>query len=127
MTALSGFHHVKIPVTDVAASRHWYERTLGLRVVIEFVEEGELMGVAMADRSEAVQIALRREPERSAAWAGFDPVALLVPARSDIDTWRRRLDELGVAHGGVVVGHGGGSVLVGLHDPDGIELRLYAD
>jgi hypothetical protein len=29
--------------------------------------------------------------------------------------------------GGVVTGHKGGSVLVGLHDPDGIEIRLYAD
>ncbi len=28
---------------------------------------------------------------------------------------------------GVVTGHRGGAVLVGLHDPDGIEIRLYAD
>ena len=27
----------------------------------------------------------------------------------------------------VVEGHRGGAVLVGLHDPDGIEIRLYAD
>jgi hypothetical protein len=33
----------------------------------------------------------------------------------------------GEPHGGIVQGHKGGSVLVGLHDPDGIELRLYAD
>jgi len=26
-----------------------------------------------------------------------------------------------------VTGHKGGSVLVGLHDPDGIEIRLYAE
>ncbi|MEV0568541.1 hypothetical protein [Dactylosporangium sp. NPDC050588] len=33
--------------------------------------------------------------------------------------------ELGRPHGGVVTGHPGGSVLAGLHDPDGIEIRLY--
>lgn len=35
-----------------------------------------------------------------------------------------RLDALGQPHGGIVTGHQGW-VLVGLHDPDGIEVRLY--
>ncbi|MGH3982378.1 MAG: hypothetical protein ACRDST_06755 [Pseudonocardiaceae bacterium] len=41
-------------------------------------------------------------------------------------TWRVgcRLDGLGEPHGGIVTGHAGW-VLVGLHDPDGIEIRLY--
>jgi hypothetical protein len=43
-----------------------------------------------------------------------------------VHRWRQRLDALGESHGGIVTGHGGGSVLVGLHDPDGIEIRLYA-
>jgi hypothetical protein len=30
-------------------------------------------------------------------------------------------------HGGIITGHNGGSVLVGLHDPDCIEIRLYAE
>ena len=41
--------------------------------------------------------------------------------------WKARLDEAGAPHGGIVTGHRGGAVLVGLHDPDGIEIRLYAD
>jgi catechol 2,3-dioxygenase-like lactoylglutathione lyase family enzyme len=124
---LAAFHHVKLPVSDVAASSAWYRRTLGLEVHVEFVEEGRLMGVALVDPGSGIQIALRLDPERAAALKGFDLVAIGVPERDEVHAWARRLDELGVGHGGVVTGHQGGAVLVGLHDPDGIELRLYAD
>jgi len=49
MAALRGFHHVKLPVTDVERTRDWYERVLGFGLEIEFVEDGVLMGVAMSD------------------------------------------------------------------------------
>lgn len=125
---VSGFHHVKLPVTDVARSREWYERVLGLTVEIEFEEDGVVRGVALALPAGAVGgIALREDPARAAGLAGFDPVALLVPEREQVEQWRHRLDELGVPHGGVSTGHHGGKVLVGLRDPDGLEIRLYAD
>ena len=127
MAAISGFHHVKLPVADVARSRHWYERVLGFQVTHEFVEDGVVMGLALADPGGAVQLALRLDPRRAAALADFDPVALAVPTRADIPRWRAHLDDLGEVHGGVVTGSQGGAVLVGLRDPDGIEIRLYAD
>ncbi|CAN5890575.1 hypothetical protein BH23ACT2_BH23ACT2_02210 [soil metagenome] len=37
------------------------------------------------------------------------------------------LDHLGEGHGGIVTGSGGGAVLIGPFDPEGIEIRLYAD
>ncbi|MDP9841461.1 VOC family protein [Streptosporangium lutulentum] len=127
MGAFQGFHHVKLPVADVARSRDWYVRVLGFTVTIEFVEEEVLMGLALSDPGETVQLAIRQDPARAAALSGFDPIALRVPARADVEKWRRRLDDLGQPHGGIVTGHKGGSVLVGLHDPDGMEIRLYAD
>jgi len=127
MPDLSGFHHVKLPVADLIRSRDWYTSVLGLRVEIEFVEDDVLRGLALADATGRVRLALRLDPARAAALAGFDPIAVEVPKREDVEAWLDRLDDLGQSHGGVVTGHKGGSVLVGLHDPDGIEIRLYAD
>jgi hypothetical protein len=69
----------------------------------------------------------RHDPARAKALSGFDALALLVPSRADVETWKSTLDEAGEPHGGLVTGHGGGKVLVGLHDPDGTEIRLYAN
>ncbi len=121
---LSGFHHVKLPAADVERSRDWYGRVLNLQAYLEFVEDGVLMGVAMRDANGTAQLAVRHDPARAAALAGFDPIALCVPTRAGLEAWQRRLEELGEPHGGIVSGHVGWA-LVGLHDPDGIEIRLY--
>ena len=73
------------------------------------------------------QIALRHDPDRAAALSGFDLVAIGVPTRDGVHAWADQLASIGQQHGGIVTGHHGGTVLVGLHDPDGIEIRLYAD
>ncbi|BCY08248.1 VOC family protein [Actinoplanes sp. L3-i22] len=127
MTELSGIHHVKIPVADLDRSRDWYTTVLGLRVAIEFAEDRVLHGLALVDPAGTLSLALRLDPARAAGLAGFDLVALRVPTRDAVQGWSRRLTEIGQPHGGVVTGHDGGSVLIGLHDPDGIEIRLYAD
>ncbi len=124
---IGGIHHIKLPVSDVRRSRAWWERVLGFDCVLEFVEDGELMGVALRREGCPAQVALRHDPTRARALSGFDAVALLVPTRDDVRHWEAALDRLGESHGGLVTGHKGGSVLVGLHDPDGIEIRLYAD
>jgi catechol 2,3-dioxygenase-like lactoylglutathione lyase family enzyme len=123
---LRGFHHVKLPVADVIRSRDWYQRVLGFEVALEFVEDGVLMGLALRDPAATVSLALRADSTRAAALAGFDPIALGVPDGASLWSWKQRLDDLGEPHGGIVTGHSG-SVLVGLLDPDGIEIRLYAD
>jgi catechol 2,3-dioxygenase-like lactoylglutathione lyase family enzyme len=124
---IGGIHHAKLPVSDVARSRAWYERALGFEQAIEFVEDGEVRGVALRHAGCSPQLALRHDPARAAALSGFDALALLVPTRDAIQAWKTALDQAGEPHGGVVTGHNGGSVLVGLHDPDGIEIRLYAE
>ena len=125
MEELCGFHHVKIPVSDVRRSLGWYQRVVGLQRSLEFIEEGVLMGVLLRDPGGTLQLALRAHPDLARHLAGFDPVALAVPDRAELERWRDRLDGQGEVHGGIVEGHVG-SVLVGLHDPDGIEVRLYS-
>ena len=127
MPDLAPIHHVKIPVSDVRASTEWYQRVLGLEVAIEFTEDGELRGVALKAPDGTTQIALRHDPERAAALSGFDLVALGVPTRDGAHDWADHLAAIDQQHAGIVTGHEGGTVLIGLHDPDGIEIRLYAN
>ncbi|GAC1408601.1 MAG: VOC family protein [Chloroflexota bacterium] len=120
---ICGVHHVKLPVRNVEVSRDWYCRVLGLISEIDFVEDGQLMGVALRIPNSDLWIALRREPERAAALAGFDPVALAVRTKAELEAWVTRLDEHHVEHSPIVNGHVGW--VLGLRDPDRIEIRLY--
>ena len=120
---ITGVHHIKLPVHDPAVSRDFYCRVLGFEEEISFHEEGVLMGVALIDPRSGVRYAVRREPERAAALRGFDPVALAVQTHAELEAWVAHLDEQGVEHGPIVMGHIGW--IVGFYDPDRIEVRLY--
>jgi catechol 2,3-dioxygenase-like lactoylglutathione lyase family enzyme len=122
--ALAGIHHVKLPVTDLARSREWYESRLGYQVQAEFVEQGRLMGYGLAHPNGGPQLGLRLDPERARAAAGFDYFAIGVPDREAIDRLAARLTKLGEEHAGV---HWAsfGWILPELHDPDGHEVRFY--
>ncbi|GII64215.1 glyoxalase [Sphaerisporangium krabiense] len=124
MTALRGYHHVKLPVSDLRASIDWYGRALRLEVAIEFEEDGVLRGVALRDPGATLMLALREDPGRAGALSGFDPVALGVPTLADLRDWSDHLDAAGLAHGEIAEGSAGW-LITGLTDPDGIEVRLY--
>jgi catechol 2,3-dioxygenase-like lactoylglutathione lyase family enzyme len=121
---LSGVHHLKLPVTDLARSRSWYESRLGYQLVAEFVEEGTLMGIAMDHPNGGPQLALRLDPDRARAAAGFDYFSIGVPGKAAIERLAARLTALGEEHAGV---HWAsiGWILPLLHDPDGHEVRFY--
>ena len=122
--ALAGIHHVKLPVTDLSRSREWYESRLGYQLQMEFVEQGRLMGYALAHPNGGPQLGLRLGPERARAAAGFDYFAIGVPDKEAIDQLAARLTTLGEQHAGV---HWAsiGWILPELHDPDGHEVRFY--
>jgi catechol 2,3-dioxygenase-like lactoylglutathione lyase family enzyme len=121
---LAGIHHVKLPVTDLARSREWYETRLGYRVQIEFVEQGQLMGYVLEHSNGGPLLGLRLNPERARATAGFDYFAIGVPSKETIEQLAARLTSLGEKHAGV---HWAtiGWALPHLHDPDGHEIRFY--
>jgi catechol 2,3-dioxygenase-like lactoylglutathione lyase family enzyme len=120
---VSGLHHVKLPVSDVGRSVEWYGRAFGFTLVGEFREDGELRGAALRFPDSEFQLALRRDPDRAAALAGFDTLCLAVGTRSDLDAVLDRLDEQGIAHGSPFAGRGGDAVDV--PDPDGQLVRLH--
>ena len=121
---LAGVHHLKLPVSDLARSRAWYESRLGYTVQVEFVEQGTLMGLGLTHPAGGPDLALRLDPDRAAAAAGFDYFAVGVPDRDAIEELGARLTALGEEHAGVHPASAGW-ILPLLHDPDGHEVRFY--
>jgi len=131
------YAHVRITVTDIARSRRFYDDVFGFQVLAEAPPE---------DADQATKDALwwvfggivyrfaggvfgvrpvapegdRFDEDR----VGLDHVSFAVPSVEALETSAARLDELGIAHGGVK-DIGSGSI-VEFRDPDGIALELFA-
>lgn len=121
---LNGVHHLKLPVTDLERSIAWYEDRLGYEVEVEFVEQGRVAGVALRHPNGGPRLALRHDPDRCRAAAGFDYFSIGVPDKPSIDRLAKRLTALGERHAGVHFASVGW-ILPELHDPDGHEVRFY--
>jgi catechol 2,3-dioxygenase-like lactoylglutathione lyase family enzyme len=120
---LQGIHHVRVPVSDVATSRDWYREVLGFEAVLDFEEEGGLIGTVLSHHSAVTTIGLHLDPERAAALHGFCLIALQVEGQPALYDWVEHLDRLGIGHLGVRDGHLG--LLVEVPDPDGVLLQLH--
>ena len=95
----------------------------GVERYLEFADDdGTVRGIVYQPLGDFA-LALREDPERARALAGFAPFAALVPTRADLEDVVAHLDELGVEHGPVITATIGWLVVV--PDPDGIELRFY--
>lgn len=69
------------------------------------------------------RLALRENPTLALAMTGFDPIAILVESRADVDAWAQRMDGLGIDHEPVRAGAVGWLLI--FDDPDGIQLKVY--
>jgi len=121
---LEGIHHLKLPVSDLEKSLAWYQDHLGYLPVMHFVEEGVLMGVALAHPNGGPGFAIRLNPEKAVAAAGFDYFAIGVPGEEAINALAAHLAAQGVAHAGVMRTQVGW-LLSGVTDPDGYDIRFY--
>lgn len=119
-----GVHHLKLPVSDLLRSLAWYQSRLGYVRVVDFVEQGRLMGISLRHPAGGPDLALRLDPERAAAAAGFDYFSIAVPDKDEIDRLAGQLTALGEQHAGVHFASLGW-ILPMLHDPDGHEVRFY--
>ena len=121
--------HVAVTVTDLDASTRWYAALLGSEPVLDEDETaggfhhtvfalpgGQLFGLHTHPDAAEGGLAARR--------AGLDHVAFACTDRAELASWAARLDEMGVAHGGIKDAHYGSGV--SFRDPDGTALEFFA-
>jgi glyoxylase I family protein len=119
--------HVAVTVCDLEASESWYTRLLGVEPVLDedtgpfrhivYALGGTLFGLHGFPHLKSNDGFDERRP-------GLDHVAFGCASRDELVDWAARLDELGIAHGGVVdAGYGSG---LSFRDPDNIALELFA-
>jgi catechol 2,3-dioxygenase-like lactoylglutathione lyase family enzyme len=118
--------HVAVTVSDLAASEAWYTKVLGAQPVLDedtgpfhhivYALGGTLLGLhGFPDLASADAFNERRP--------GLDHIAFGCANRAELEEWEARLNELGVAHGGIVdAGYGSG---LSFRDPDNIALELF--
>jgi Glyoxalase/Bleomycin resistance protein/Dioxygenase superfamily len=84
----TGIHHIKLPVSDLARSREWYERVLAYTVDRKFPDDdGIVRGVGGRLPGTDVPVALRQNAQAAAGSAGFDPVSFAIADRAAAGAW----------------------------------------
>jgi catechol 2,3-dioxygenase-like lactoylglutathione lyase family enzyme len=122
--ALSGVHHVRIPVTALETAVEWFADLLGYQKDFPFKAEESVIGWALRHPQGGPSLALIQDPERAHACCGFPLLAFGVPNETSVRRIATRLDARGIAHGGVQ------PALVGVKlpfvkGPDGILFGFY--
>ena len=128
MAEFPGIGHVAVTVTDLDRSRDWYTRLFGTEPVLD-EDTGDFYHVVYALGGGALfglhtHSKDNDQPDFSEFRTGLDHVAFAVGSRSDLESWEKRLDELGLAHGGIKdAPYGSG---LSFRDPDNLPLEFFA-
>ena len=121
--------HVALTIRDLSVSVPWYETLLDAKPVLDedtdpdfhhtvyLIGNGNLLGLHQHQTPAP-------EGDFSEYRVGLDHVSFGVANRAELEKWAQRLDELGIAHGGIKdATYGSG---VSFRDPDGIALEFFA-
>ncbi len=129
MTSFPSITHAAITVTDLSRSVRWYSALFGTDPVLDEDESrggfhhtvfalggGQLFGLHSHPTGGDEPFDERRP--------GLDHIAFSCADRAELERGCSRLDELGIAHGGIVDAHYGSGV--SFRDPDDIALEFFA-
>ncbi|OPX14231.1 VOC family protein [Gordonia sp. i37] len=129
MPGFPALTHVAITVADLEISRSWYSRLFGAEPVLEEDEESGAFHHAVYALDGGTLFGLHTHTDStpsevfSEKRTGLDHVGFAV-GQDDLERWRTRLDELGIAHGGIKhAAYGSG---ISFRDPDNIALEFFA-
>lgn len=128
MAGFPGLAHVAVTVSDLSRSTPWYEKLFDAKAVLD--EDADVFHhvVWMLEGGTLFGIHTHPKPESSDAFSefrpGLDHVGFGVPNRAELEKWEQRLNELGIAHGGIKdAPYGSG---LSFRDPDNIALEFFA-
>jgi catechol-2,3-dioxygenase len=120
--------HVALTVSDLGRSRPWYRELFGydpvldedtgpFRHVVWSFTNGTLFGIHQHAKPSSNEPFDELRP-------GLDHVAWLCANRGELETWEKKLNELGIKHGGIVDAHYGSGL--SFRDPDNNALEFFA-
>lgn len=121
--------HVAITVTDLPASTAWYRALFDAEPVLDEDEESGTFHHTVFALDNGTLFGLHTHTGGAASGnfdehrTGLDHIAFAV-GRDELDQWARRLDDLGIPHGGVKHAHYGSGI--SFRDPDNIALEFFA-
>ncbi|MCW2759008.1 MAG: hypothetical protein JWO46_2754 [Nocardioidaceae bacterium] len=98
---LTGVHHVRLPVSDLARSFTFWNEVLGYERDFDLPGPDGPRGWALKHPQGGPRLVLWHDPERAAATAGFAWFSLGLPSGRDVASLAEELDRRGISHGGV--------------------------
>ncbi len=120
--------HVALTVTDLGRSVPWYEALFGSKPIRD--EDTGLFRHVVWLLGGGTIVSLHQFPDPTSAEpfderrVGLDHLAFACATHKELEEWEVRLNELGVANGGVVdASYGSG---LSFRDPDNIALEFFA-
>ena len=127
MSEFPAIGHVALTVSDLSVSVPWYRNLFGSDPVLDedtgpfrhvvWLIGGTLLGLHQFPGGENGQRFDERRP-------GLDHLAFACADRGELEGWVKRLDDLGVTHGGIVdAPYGSG---LSFRDPDNLPLEFFA-
>jgi catechol 2,3-dioxygenase-like lactoylglutathione lyase family enzyme len=127
--AFPALNHVALTVRDLSVSVPWYEDLFDADPVLDEDTDPDMHHTVYV-LGNGTMIGLHQHttpapPEGFSEYrVGLDHVSFGVADRAELEKWVRRLDELGIDHGGIKdAAYGSG---LSFRDPDNIALEFFA-
>ena len=120
--------HVALTVRDLSVSVPWYEALLDAKPVLDEDTDPDFHHTVYLLGNTLLGLHQHKTPAPDGDFSeynvGLDHIAFGCENRAELEQWAKKLDELGVQHGGVKDAHYGSGV--SFRDPDGIALEFFA-
>ncbi len=122
-TPLLGFSHFQLMVSDVDASREWYETVLGLEPFVT-ADDGSYVGLHHRPSHLVILLMQRGGAMPDDPGDVVDHLAFAVHDGEILQDWADHLTDAGIKHPGIVLEDRKPSLQ--LRDPDGVAIELIA-